>query len=148
MSAELQELPRWEVLDLVRGSRIGRLCVIDGGFPIAVPVNYRLTEQDGKEVIVVRTAANTMIARYEGLASLEIDHIDLAAGSAWSVIVRGNLRRVLGTHTLPDPAPIITVDRHQWTTLTVQAMSGRRFIIQPSADGFSVDWQMAAESRA
>jgi hypothetical protein len=141
MSTAAHELPSWESFELLRTATIGRLCVIEHGYPIAVPVNFRIIERDGEQVVVVRTAPNTLVARYRGPASLEVDHIDLEGGSAWSVIVRGELRRVLGEHSLPDPQPLLTVDRHQWLTLRVMATSSRRFTIEPSDDGYSVEWQ-------
>ncbi len=141
MTATAYELPAWESFQLLRTATIGRLCVIEHGYPIAVPVNYRILERDGEHIVVVRTAPHTLVARYRGLASLEVDHIDLEGGEAWSVIVRGELHRVLGEHTLPDPQPMVTVDRNQWLTLRIDSMSARKFMIESSDDGFSVEWQ-------
>lgn len=122
---------RHEVLALLREHDVGRLCVFDGEFPIAFPVNYRLVHTDaapgGGDVIVVQTGSNTTIARAEGPASIEIDHVDRTAGSAWSVIARGDLRQVHGDHGLPSTDPLVTTGRDQWLRLHITAVSGRRF---------------------
>lgn len=143
MTAEPHQLPNWESLELLRSTTIGRLCVLEGEYPIAMPINYRIVELVGAHAAVVRTAPNTVLARFEGPASLEVDDIDLDAGSAWSVIARGQLHRVLGEHSLPDPRPLVTIDRDQWMMLSISALSGRRFTIEVAADGFSVEWQLA-----
>jgi hypothetical protein len=83
-----------------------------------------------------------MLARYEGPSSFEIDDIDLDKGVAWSVIVRGTLRRVAGSYELPDPGPLLDEDRTEWMTLEISAISGRRFVVRAAEDGFSVAWQL------
>jgi hypothetical protein len=145
MSGERYELSTWESMTLLGTMGIGRLCVIDQGFPLAVPVNYRIAGGSvGAQTVVIRTAPNTLIGRYEGLASLEVDDIHLDAGTAWSVMVRGALRRVVGTHDLPDPCPVLPEGRVQWMTMSIGAVSGRRFRLDPDGERFAVEWQMVA----
>jgi hypothetical protein len=122
---------RHEALDLLRARDVGRLCVVDGGYPIAVPVNSRLHHDGANPIAVIQTAENTMIARATGNASLEVDDIDLPAGAAWSVIARGALRRAYGDHGLPGTNPVVAADRDQWLTLEIVALSGRRFHVAP-----------------
>jgi nitroimidazol reductase NimA-like FMN-containing flavoprotein (pyridoxamine 5'-phosphate oxidase superfamily) len=142
MSATSIELPSWECLSLLGQTRIGRLCIIDGGTPIALPVNYRVDERTPTRRLVVRTAPSTTLARYEGACAVEADHIDLAAGRAWSVLVRGTVRRVVGHHQLLDPDPLVTTNRTQWLVIDITAISGRRFTVR-IADDYTVDWQFA-----
>jgi hypothetical protein len=59
------------------------------------------------------------------------------------VIARGRLHRLVGEHSLPDPEPIISIDRLQWMMLSITAVSGRRFTVQSASDGFSVEWQVS-----
>ena len=127
----------------VRERTVGRLCIIDHGYPLAIPINYQVVGSNDDINIVVRTAPETMLGRYEGPGSLEVDDIDLDHGTAWSVIVRGAVRRVLGTHNLPDPNPMITDRREKWITLHMSAVSRRRFAVRKASDGLSVDWQLA-----
>ncbi len=110
-------------------------------YPIAFPINYRVTGDPPKCQIVMRTAPATAIGRYHGSASLEVDHIDLGSGRAWSVIVRGQLRQTLGEDTSVDPGPLVTAGRTRWMTLTADAISGRRFLVRRGDDQFTVDWQ-------
>ena len=92
---------------------------------------------------VFRTGSTSLLAAYDGPASVEVDEINEAQGRAWSVIARGVLRRVVGTHDLPDTVPWID-GKSQWMVLTVTAISGRRFVRQAADGGFSVEWRMAS----
>lgn len=143
MSADRYEMPTWESVQLLEGSTIGRVCFVDDAFPLAFPVNFRLVHDDDGVIIVFRTGMGSSLARAGGAASFETDQIDECGHHAWSVIARGQLRRVTGAHDLPNPGPWLD-ERNQWMMLKVSAISGRRFVGQPAAErGFSVDWQMA-----
>jgi nitroimidazol reductase NimA-like FMN-containing flavoprotein (pyridoxamine 5'-phosphate oxidase superfamily) len=131
MNARHVVLMRHEAMELLWRHDVGRLCVLDGEYPIAVPVNYRMHNDGGDQVVVIQTAPTTAIARSTGNASLEVDEIDLAAGAAWSVIARGLLKRAHGDHGLPSTDPVVAVDRDQWLTLEIVAVSGRRFSVAP-----------------
>ena len=146
MGADRFELTERESQALLQGESIGRLCLIDHGYPLAIPISYSITHNDagGATRVVIRTAPETMLGRYEGLASLEVDSIDLDAGVAWSVIVRGVLSRVIGTFELPDPKPLLTEGRHRWMALDIRAITGRRFLVNRASDGFAVDWQLTS----
>jgi hypothetical protein len=136
------DMPHWECIELVRAAGIGRLCIIESGCPVALPVNFRLDETSGSVRFVVRAAPESVIGRYEGPASLEVDHIDIAGGGAWSVIARGQLRRVLGGHELADPRPFVDVGRTQWMLLDSVTLGGRRFRVTRSQDSCWVEWQL------
>lgn len=140
--AQRFELPTWECYSLLRREGIARLCILDQGYPVAFPVNYSMRGTDDSITAVVRTAPGTVMGRYEGLASLEVDHIDLEAGTAWSVIVRGSLHHVVGRPDLPDPEPLVTEGRNRWVELVPTAVTGRRFTVNVSSGGFPVDWQL------
>ena len=105
MTATAHELPAWECYDLLRDHGVGRLCLVDGGYPIAVPINYRVLDDESERRLVVRTLPNSMVGRYHGPCALEVDDIDLVRGRAWSVIARGVAEAVHGNHRLPDPEP-------------------------------------------
>lgn len=143
MCATRVELPQWQSLDLLERETVGRLCIIEQGYPLAFPVNYRLVRDGDRTALVFRVSPRAGLARYEGRASFEVDHIEMQYGTAWSVIVRGTVRRVLGRHELPDTHPFVDDDRQQWLLLDVSAISGRRFQSKPAGDGFVVEWQPA-----
>ena len=145
MGATQFEAPQWESVAWLESETVGRLCVIDYGYPLAFPINYRFQHvRDDEYRIVFRTVPHAVVGRYEGPASLEVDWIDDARLNAWSVIVRGELRGAVGQIDLPDPSPLLTEGRHRWKVLEVSSISGRRFTSTTAADGVSVDWQTAA----
>lgn len=146
MDATRVELPEWESIELLQRETVGRLCVIDHGYPLAFPINYRMVRDDDRTRFVFRTNPNSAMARYEGPASLEVDRIDSLQPTAWSVIVRGTLRRALGAQELPNTYPLVATGRFQWVELDVIAISGRRFTAQPSTDAFVVEWEPTAST--
>jgi hypothetical protein len=141
MGATRHELPQWESLELLRRETIGRLCVLEHGYPLAYPMNYRVVGDGDAVSVVFRANPRTAVASCEGAASIEVDHLDPVQRSAWSVMARGTLHRAVGTHELPDTDPLVTDGRFQWLVLDVEAISGRRFTGVPVADGFVVEWQ-------
>ena len=139
MATSKFEVPKWESIDLLSRETVGRLCVLVNGYPLAFPINYRIL-QDGTDIrVVFRAAPHAAVAQYQGAASMEVDQIDAAHQTAWSVIVRGMLHRVFGQDELPDTYPMLE-GRDQWMVLEVSAVSGRRFESTPSFDGRSVEW--------
>jgi hypothetical protein len=136
------DIPTWECYDLVAGCTIGRLCIIDHGYPLAFPVNFRLSGSGTERRIVVRTGPQTLLAAHEGPVSFEVDEIDQEQRTAWSVIIRGTLRKIGGPHQLPDPEPWISEGRHQWLVVDATAVSGRRFVARTTNDGYSVEWAL------
>ncbi|MDQ2756947.1 MAG: pyridoxamine 5'-phosphate oxidase family protein [Actinomycetota bacterium] len=86
------ELAERECWDLLRRAVVGRLAVIHGGAPDIFPVNHLVDHGS----IVIRTAAGTKLATSAGRpVAFEVDGHDLAAGTAWSVVVRGTARKIL-----------------------------------------------------
>ena len=141
MAATHHHLPRHECLALLTSDSVGRLCIIDHGYPLAFPVNYRVVQDSAGDRVVFRTSPDASLARYEGPSSLEVDWISPDRQQAWSVMAHGRLRRSLGEVDLPDPHPLVREQRSQWLVLDVSAVSGRRFESTPATDRFSVDWQ-------
>ncbi len=135
-------VPSWEATTLLRSTRVGRLCVIDHGTPLALPVNFVLTG-DATPRIVMRTSPSGLLAAYQGPASFEADHIDEEERRAWSVIARGELRHTYADPTLPDPQPWLGDGRFLWLVLDVSAFSARRFTtVQREDDDFAVEWSV------
>jgi hypothetical protein len=136
------EIPAWDCFQLLDEQRVGRLGILENGYPVAIPVSYRLVGSPSDRRIVIRTAPSTTIAQYEGRASLEVDHIDEREKTAWSVIARGNLHRLLGDDTFPDPQPWLIEGRHLRLGLSIVAVSGRRFIARQAEDGSGLEWRL------
>ena len=140
-------LPTWECLELVGACSVGRLCFVDRDTPIAHPVSFKLHRGDVASSIVVRTGPDSLLGNYVGPASFEVDEIDVAARTAWSVLMRGTLRRVHEPRELPVPEPWISDGRHVWLLLDITAVSGRRFAVRDAEDGFTVEWDLDAVIR-
>jgi len=143
-NAQRAEMPTWECYDLVGAGSVGRLCFMDGDTPIAFPVSYKLHRADDASYIVVRTGPTSLMSKYVGRASFEVDQIDLRSRSAWSVVLRGSVRASHARDQLPIPDPWIVDGNHAWLLLEITAVSGRRFVARTADDGFSVEWQFEA----
>jgi hypothetical protein len=138
------DMPTWECFDLISASTVGRLCFLDGDTPIAFPVSFKLHRAEDASFIVVRTGTTSLMAKYVGPASFEVDDIDALSRSAWSVVLRGSMRASHANDGLPVPDPWIVDGRHAWLLLEIAAVSGRRFVAKDATDGFSVEWQFEA----
>lgn len=123
---QLSERACYERLD---GNRVGRLAVVDGGYPLVFPVNYVL---DG-ETVVVRVAEGTKLWAARGeRVSLQIDRYDPIQREGWSVLLIG-----VATEVFPDrdpryahyPSlplrPWVPGDRSHWLRITPARVSGR-----------------------
>lgn len=124
----LEELDRDECLTLLAHAPLGRLGVVIGGRPLVFPVNFTL---DG-HVIVFRTAAGTKLhAARNGPVAFEVDGIDGAYHTGWSVIALGDAEQVT------DPSEIARLERLPltpwceaakpvWVRIRPTALTGRR----------------------
>jgi hypothetical protein len=138
------DVPAWEALDLLRDASVARLCIVDHGTPIALPVNFKVAGQDSDVSIVIRTTGTGLLATYEGPASIEVDHVDERRQRAWSVLARGVLHHAYGDPRLPDPAPWVAGTRQLWLVLDVRAVTARRFTGASPAGDFPVEWTLEA----
>jgi hypothetical protein len=129
-------------MDLIAATSVGRLCFMDGDTPIAYPVSFKLHRREGVAYVVVRVGAHSLIAHYSGPASFEVDEIDIDGRTAWSVLVRGVVRRSHDSAGFPIPEPWIADGRHVWLLLEVGAVTGRRFVARKGNDVFSVEWDL------
>lgn len=127
---ELKELSSEECRQLLADHHVGRLAVVVGGQPIIFPVNYVF---DGERV-VFRTDDGLKL-RHAPLrrVAFEIDGIDEAAGTGWSVVVQGStyeITRAVDRHSeelrrLP-VAPFAPGEKAHWIEILPLEISGRR----------------------
>jgi uncharacterized protein len=88
----LDEIDPSECWKLLATQQIGRLAVMVGHYPLIFPVNYALDDK----VIVFRTAPGTKLYAIEhSNVTFEVDQIDMAHRSGWSVLVRGVAHQLL-----------------------------------------------------
>ncbi len=145
MSAPTGEMPVWECEQLIADHTTGRIVVISGGYPLALPVSYHWTTAGGQgRRILMRTRAGNTIAGGTGAASFELDHIDEVAGRAWSVIARGTLQEVHELIEVPELRRWLMDGRGHLMELRIASVSGRRFVSHTTDDDSAVvEWQLA-----
>jgi nitroimidazol reductase NimA-like FMN-containing flavoprotein (pyridoxamine 5'-phosphate oxidase superfamily) len=134
-AGELAELDRGECLRLLARARLGRIAVSAADrTPIIRPVNYIFDEPS--QSVVFRTAAGS---KFRALltaekAAFEIDGIDPAGHTGWSVIISGITEEIttrseierLTARGLESWAP---GDRHFWVRIRAFTVSGRRIAL-------------------
>jgi uncharacterized protein len=88
----LAEINRAECLRLLDGAALGRVGVSVDALPAIFPVFVALVD----DVVVFRTVPGTKLISASGgaIVALEVDEFDLATGEGWSVLIRGQARRV------------------------------------------------------
>ena len=89
----LEPLSLDECRALIAPGGVGRVVFTDRGVPVALPVNYRVLDQD----IVFRTEEGaTVLANLSSQEiSFEVDHLDEALTEGWSVLVSGRGRALV-----------------------------------------------------
>ena len=120
-SVDTEELDRAECLRLLATSTVGRLVVTDGALPAAYPVPYLL---DG-EAILVRAAPATRLAgiRHD-VVGFQVDDIDSASFTGWSVLAVGEAAEATDPDPLPDFwRPHVT---ERTVRIPLQRLSGQR----------------------
>ena len=126
------DMPTWECYDLVGAGSVGRLCFLDGDTPIAFPVSFKLHRAADASYIVVRTGPTSLISKYAGPASFEVDDIDVRRvrrGASYSRIAPCEPRKY--------QLRCRSMDRrwsHTWQLLRSPQWR-RRFVARDSTDG-------------
>ena len=106
---------------------VGRLGIATAQAPVIIPVNFTL--RDGQVMVRVGTGFFSQAAA-DRLVAFEVDQVDPAAGTAWSVLIRGmatlietptDLELAAAGHPLvPEPGNMVLV-------LRPDVLTGRRF---------------------
>ena len=89
----LDVLSRDECEALLAGGGVGRLVFLSAQGPVALPVNFRLLDND----VVFRTRAEGVLAAAVAAGEpvgFEVDRIDEAMSEGWSVLISGRARVV------------------------------------------------------
>lgn len=136
----LAHLDRSACLALLAGRPVGRLVFTHRALPDVLPVNYRL---DGENLLIrLSSGSIAASATRDAVVAFEVDDIDLAAHTGWSVTVVGRaheiidvaeLRRVrsLGLTTWVGDA------RDHFVSVAVEKVTGRR-LFQAQVPGESI----------
>lgn len=134
-ATEMLDMSRGECLRQLAANSFGRLAVnIGEGAPVIRPISYVFDEPS--QSVAFRTAAGS---KFDALvrasdAAFEIDGIDEASRTGWSVIVRGvtgevrspSERRRLDSLGLEPWAP---GHRAHWVQIRAWTVSGRRIVL-------------------
>jgi nitroimidazol reductase NimA-like FMN-containing flavoprotein (pyridoxamine 5'-phosphate oxidase superfamily) len=104
-----RELTKSECFELLAREQLGRVAVVDDRGPIVFPVNFVLD----RHMVLLRTDEGTKLdAAIKGSrVAFEIDGIDAATHTGWSVVVRGEAVEVT------DPAELARLRKvplHPW----------------------------------
>ena len=127
----MEEISADECLELLRTESVGRIAVIDGYHPFVAPVNYVMAGVH----IVFRSGPGTKldVLRRRPIG-FEVDRVDPAGRSGWSVYVIGIAREVdvefaadlIRRAAGPLPEPWAGGDRRHLVQLVPQRITGRR----------------------
>jgi nitroimidazol reductase NimA-like FMN-containing flavoprotein (pyridoxamine 5'-phosphate oxidase superfamily) len=128
-TAELLILSENECRELLGSVEIGRVVTSVEALPAAFPVNFRVV--DSKVVFRTRAGAKLDAALNHTVVGFEVDDVDEAGGSAWSVLVIGR------SEVVTDPATVAELDRHDirswagaelphYVLISIDRLTGRR----------------------
>ncbi len=130
----------WELLEQ---AELGRLAVIQNGYPEIFPVNYVV---DGRHVVIETTRGTKYESAVRGPVCFEVDGLDRAAGNAWSVVITGTCTVVRD----PDRSAALRSQLHSWhegrkpylLQVEPEWVTGRRFpvrtdleLLEPGREG-------------
>ncbi len=113
----------------LRSEVVGRVAVVIDGFPLVLPVNYRLVETLGLTWVALRTRPGNVIDQASDKVAFEIDGVDPSHHRGWSVLVRGTLL-VIDTEAASfrerfDSEPWLTTERDAWLVIEPFSITGR-----------------------
>ena len=127
-----QGLTKQECFELLAGQQLGRVVLVDDRGPLALPVNFVVDQHS----VLFRTDEGTKlaVASRGARVAFEIDAIDAATRTGWSVLVRGEAVEVT------DPAELARVRRlplspwapgpkDRYVRILPAALTGRRIAL-------------------
>ena len=127
--AHVTSLSRASCVKLLEQERLGRVGFNDWDGPQLLPVSYVYWNGN----IVFRTSDHGILAGLSrrSNAAFEIDGIDAAAGTAWSVVVRGASQEITNTYELsqvwtnPELVPLAAGHRPLVIAIEPRTLTGR-----------------------
>ncbi|WP_183095491.1 pyridoxamine 5'-phosphate oxidase family protein [Nocardioides stalactiti] len=99
--SRIRHLDSAECQDLLRTTTTGRIAFADDSGPDIFPVNFSM---DGEDVLIATSGYGAIARAATGArVAFEVDDMDHATESGWSVVVRGRADRVAQFDLPPDP---------------------------------------------
>lgn len=127
--AWLEQLDLEACLMHLRAGQVGRLGIVVDGYPIVLPVNYRLVEILGLTWLALRTRPGNVIDQASTNVAFEIDGIDPSRQLGWSVLVRGTLQPIdpesASFRDRFDAEPWLRSERDAWLVIEPFSITGR-----------------------
>jgi nitroimidazol reductase NimA-like FMN-containing flavoprotein (pyridoxamine 5'-phosphate oxidase superfamily) len=131
--AHLEDLGEAACRSLLAQEDVGRIAFVDHeGYPVVLPVNYRVHD----ERIVFRTGEGLKLQSIPlRRVAFEIDRIDPAGPTGWSLLVRGFAREV--TTAVGEPyeslrsgplAPWAGGPKEHWVAVEIHSITGRQIV--------------------
>ena len=129
----LAELSLDECVELLGSQPVGRIAFISGEAPMVLPVNYRLVKRAGPHWLLIRTRGGSSLDNAASkFVAFEIDGIDPANLTGWSVVARGTLHHLDEDEVAPlrefDPGPWAE-QRDEWLVVKCSDITGRRLSV-------------------
>jgi uncharacterized protein len=127
----LEEIGPAECWQLVASQPVGRVAVIVGHHPLVFPVNYAVEDK----TILYRTGVGTKLwSVHRSNVTFEVDMIDIAHRSGWSVMVMGvaqemsidRNRQDISRAELGGASPWAPGDRDHFIRIVADQITGRR----------------------
>lgn len=129
MTHEAIEMSLADCLSALRSRDVGRVAMATGSGPRIVPVNYGMLD----EAIVFRTSPYSELAQNAVDVDLafEVDDLDFAQHTGWSVVALGQGSRVedeelLRVRRVADPEPWVRGQRNFYLKISWHDLTGRR----------------------
>jgi Pyridoxamine 5'-phosphate oxidase len=110
--------------------KLTTVAVVHDGYPVALPVNYKVTRFDGNPVIAIRTRPGNVLDHVDEHVGFEIDGVDPGHDAGWSVLVRGTMLGVVPQERL-DARPLVADGRDAWRVIAITNITGRRVAQNP-----------------
>jgi nitroimidazol reductase NimA-like FMN-containing flavoprotein (pyridoxamine 5'-phosphate oxidase superfamily) len=127
--SRLENLTEAECRALLAAGSFGRVAITVGALPAILPVNYALLDAD----VVFRTAEGSKLnaALQRAVVAFEIDGVDDAKSTGWSVLVVGHASTIWKQSEIEqaealDLRPWAPGARDQFVRVTTGTISGRR----------------------
>lgn len=132
---EIEELSPQECWRLLGTMPVGRLVYVDGGAPVAHPVNFVKAGAD----VIIRTGpgGNLRAAERGDMVAFQADEIDLTTRAGWSVLLTGPASVV---QNVDDLVAVLDPYTRPWAQgrgehvlrVTGKRITGRRLTVKPA----------------
>jgi uncharacterized protein len=132
----LLPLDRRACVDLLRGAEVGRLVFTSRALPEVFPVNFRLFE--GGVVVRVADSSRAATGAVDTVVAFEVDQLDAATRTGWSVTVVGRSSEVLDAAERARIAALPLVawaggERDRFIRIPLDRVTGRRLVADDDA---------------